>query len=91
MEGLLSVGKYPWWYPESLARRRPHLEVRGKVLGALRAFMAGRDMVEVETPALQVSPGQEPHLLAFATDLQGPHPEDRRRLFLHTSPEFAMK
>ncbi len=91
MEGLLTVMKYPWWYPEAFARRRPHLEARGRVMAALRAFMAGREMVEVETPALQVSPGQEPHLLAFATELQGPHPEDRRRLYLHTSPEFAMK
>ena len=53
--------------------------------------MVERQILEVETPALQVSPGLEPHLLAFATDLQGPHPDERRRLFLHTSPEFAMK
>ncbi|MEI6556844.1 MAG: EF-P lysine aminoacylase EpmA [Rhodospirillaceae bacterium] len=91
MEGSLTGTKYPWWYPEVFARRRHHLEVRGRVTAALRGFMAGRAMVEVETPALQVSPGQEPHLLAFATDLQGAHPEERRQLFLHTSPEFAMK
>jgi lysyl-tRNA synthetase class 2 len=53
--------------------------------------MAGRELIEVDTPALQVSPGQEPHLLAFATELQEPDPDRRRRLYLHTSPEFAMK
>ena len=83
--------EYPWWYPEALARRLPHLEARGRVTAALRAFMVERGMTEVETPALQVSPGLEPHLLAFATELQGVHPEDRRTLHLHTSPEFAMK
>lgn len=81
----------PWWRPESLARRRPHLEARGRALGAVRRFMAEGAFVEVDTPALQVSPGQEPHLLAFATDLQEPDPERRRRLYLHTSPEFSMK
>ena len=87
----MPISTSPWWHPEALARRRPHLEARGRVLGAVRRFMAGRDVIEVETPALQVSPGQEPHLLAFATDLREPNPEVRRRLYLHTSPEFAMK
>lgn len=87
----MAGAKYPWWYPEALARRRPHLEVRGRVTQALRAFMAEREMIEVETPALQVSPGMEPHLLSFATELQGPYPDERRTLHLHTSPEFAMK
>jgi lysyl-tRNA synthetase class 2 len=81
----------PAWHPESFHRRRPHLAVRGRVLGALRRVFEEQGFVEVDTPALQVSPGMEPHLQAFATDLQGPHPDDRRRLYLHTSPEFAMK
>jgi lysyl-tRNA synthetase class 2 len=44
----------------------------------------------VETPALQQSPGLEPHLMAFATELQEPG-AGLRPIFLHTSPEFAMK
>jgi lysyl-tRNA synthetase class 2 len=60
------------------------------MVAALRAFFAARDFVEVETAALQVSPGNEAHLHAFATELTGP---DQRsaRLYLHTSPEFAAK
>ncbi len=81
----------PWWHPDELTRRRPYLDVRSRVTGAVRSFMAERDMLEVETPALQVSPGMEPHLLAFATDLQEPDPDQSGRLYLHTSPEFAMK
>jgi elongation factor P--(R)-beta-lysine ligase len=44
----------------------------------------------VETAALQVSPGNETHLHAFATELIGPAGE-RAALYLHTSPEFACK
>ena len=81
----------PSWAPAVFARRRAHLAVRGRVLGAVRRFFEENAFVEVDTPALQVSPGMEPHLQAFATELVGPHPDDRLRLHLHTSPEFAMK
>ena len=37
-----------------------------------------------------MSPGNETHLHAFATDLIGPDGESRP-LYLHTSPEFACK
>ncbi|SMH58903.1 EF-P lysine aminoacylase EpmA [Azospirillum agricola] len=86
-----SSSMLPPWHPREFARRRPFLSARGRVLGAVRRFFEEHAFVEVDTPALQVSPGMEPHLQAFATDLQGPHPDDRRRLYLHTSPEFAMK
>lgn len=79
-----------WWHPGLYARRRPNLMRRAKALAALRAWFARQDFVEVETPALQVSPGLEPHLHAFATDLVAPDGA-RRQLYLHTSPEFAMK
>ncbi|MEK9970376.1 MAG: amino acid--tRNA ligase-related protein, partial [Ferrovibrio sp.] len=80
----------PWWHPELYARRRPNLLLRQRVLAALRSGFAGLGFVEVETPALQVSPGLEPHLKAFATELENPDGSSRR-LYLHTSPEFAMK
>jgi elongation factor P--(R)-beta-lysine ligase len=79
-----------WWRPERFAAKRAHLEVRGRVMAAIRRFFAERDFAEVDTPALQVSPGIEPHLMAFATELDEPG-EGRRPRFLHTSPEFAMK
>ncbi|CAK0743548.1 Elongation factor P--(R)-beta-lysine ligase [uncultured Gammaproteobacteria bacterium] len=81
----------PWWHPDSFARRRPFLAIRSRILAATRHFFDLHDFIEVETPALQVSPGVEPHLLPFATELQGPHPDQRQTLYLHTSPEFAMK
>ncbi|MGH7045218.1 MAG: EF-P lysine aminoacylase EpmA [Stellaceae bacterium] len=80
-----------WWHRERFARRRGRLEQRSRLLGAVREFFAARDFIEVETPALQVSPGLEPHLLAFSTTLHNPRDGSTRRRYLHTSPEFAMK
>ena len=51
---------------------------------------AARDFAEVETAILQVSPGNEAHLHAFATELIAPD-ATRHPLYLHTSPEFAAK
>ena len=79
-----------WWRPDRFARKREHLAARSRITAATRAFFAARDFAEVETPALQVSPGLEPHLMAFATSLDEPGEETRTR-YLHTSPEFAMK
>lgn len=81
----------PWWRPDRLARRRVNLDARGRMLSAVRAFFAAADYVEVDTPALQVSPGLEPHLKAFSTVLHDPRDGAARLRYLHTSPEFAMK
>jgi len=80
-----------WWRPEALARRKANLEIRAKALAAVRTFFATLEFVEVETPCLQISPGLEPHLKAFATGLADPFGDADRTLYLHTSPEFAMK
>jgi elongation factor P--(R)-beta-lysine ligase len=83
--------KTAWWHPEQYARRKPFLAVRQKVIAVMRAYFAGEAFAEVDTPALQVMPGGEVHLQAFATELKGPRPGPGRRLYLHTSPEIAMK
>jgi elongation factor P--(R)-beta-lysine ligase len=80
-----------WWRPERFALRRRRLEQRALILSAVRGFFAEHGFVEVETPALQVSPGLEPHLKALATDLDDSRDGSRQRRYLHTSPEFAMK
>ena len=80
----------PFWLPGVHGARRPHLVARGRIATALRAWFAAQDFIEVETAALQVSPGNETHLHAFATDLIGPG-GGRRGLYLRTSPEFACK
>ena len=80
-----------WWQPERFAARRGRLEARERILGAVRSFFSGRGYVEVDTPALQVSPGLEPHLRAFSTTLHDPRDGRVAERYLHTSPEFAMK
>ena len=81
-----------WWDRTRYAARRPRLIARARVVTAIRQFFAEAGFVEVETPALQVSPGLEPHLDAFETTLREPFHDGRQRtVYLHTSPEFAMK
>lgn len=79
-----------WWDPARMADRLPRLRVRARMAAVLRRYFDERGFLEVETPALQVSPGIEPHLRAFATELSEPFGETHA-LYLHTSPEFAMK
>ena len=84
-------GRASWWQPDRFEHRRPVLLARAAILAALRRTFADHGFVEVDTPALQVSPGMEPHVWAFATELNAPDGTGGQRLYLHTSPEFAMK
>lgn len=81
----------PAWHPEKFARRRPALEIRQRVIRAIRAYFDAEKFAEVDTPALQISPGNEVHLQAFKTEWHDPHGGKPHTLYLHTSPEFAMK
>jgi elongation factor P--(R)-beta-lysine ligase len=83
-------GSSPFWAPHVHADRRPFLLARGKIVAALRVWFAANDFVEVETGALQVSPGNETHLHAFATSLMAPDGASST-LYLRASPEFACK
>ena len=67
-----------WWRPDRLAARRANLAARGRILGAVRDFFAEEGFIEVETPALQVSPGLEPHLET--------HPRADQRLHRSSHP-----
>ncbi len=73
----------PWWDRDSYADRRPFLLARGRILSALRDWFRKRGFLEVETPALQVSPGNEIHLHAFATELAAPGGERTPLLSAH--------
>lgn len=84
------MAETPWWQRDRFAARAPHLATRSAVLRAVRRYFEGEGFAEVDTPALQISPGLEPHLRAFATTLDEPG-VGARPFFLHTSPEFAMK
>ena len=71
----------PWWDRDRHADRRGFLLARAKIVAAVRAWFADQGFIEAEPGALAVSPGAEVHVGAF----------EARGLYLHTSPEFAMK
>lgn len=79
-----------WWDRNRHADRRPFLDKRALITERTRQFFRAEGFVEVETPILQVSPGNETHLHAPQTELTD---RDGRRLqrYLRTSPEFALK
>ncbi len=79
-----------WWIPAIHADRRPLLLTRNRIQAALRSYLAAEGFIEVDPAALQVSPGNEAHLHGFATQAIG-NDGVSRPMYLHTSPEFAMK
>jgi len=85
------ISRQPWWRADSLARRRPFLDARRASTKAMRAYFQAEGFIEVETPAVQVSPGIERHIQPFATTLRDPLGEGAAPRYLHTSPEFSMK
>lgn len=80
----------PFWDRGRHRDRRPFLRARNRIVAAVRGWFAAEGFVEVDPGALQISPGNETHLHAFATDWVGPG-GGRVPRYLHTSPEFAMK
>lgn len=65
---------------------------RQRLYASLRRFFEAAGYEEVETPLLVPTPGMEPHINAFEVPFV---PETEvgvpRKLYLHTSPEYAMK
>ncbi|WP_163882917.1 EF-P lysine aminoacylase EpmA [Rhizobium laguerreae] len=80
----------PWWTPSVHADRRPFLIGRNAIQAALRGFFSREDFIEVDTAVLQISPGNEAHLHAFATEALTTDGQ-KAPFYLHTSPEFACK
>ncbi|WP_210528847.1 EF-P lysine aminoacylase EpmA [Rubellimicrobium arenae] len=80
----------PWWTPSRHDTRRPLLLARNRLQARLRGWFLDQDFLETDPSALQASPGNEAHLHAFATQAIG-NDGQPRTLYLHTSPEFALK
>jgi lysyl-tRNA synthetase class 2 len=79
-----------WWHPSRHADRRPALLARNRLQAGIRGWLAARDFLEVDPSALQTSPGNETHLHAMGVSAIG-NDGQARQMYLHTSPEFAMK
>jgi lysyl-tRNA synthetase class 2 len=72
------------WRPTA---RRAALPRRAQALTTLRDFFRARQVLEVETPALVNSPVSDVNLGNVDAHLPG----NDRPMYLHTSPEYAMK
>ncbi len=86
----MSPDALPWWSPEAHARKRGYLAARGAIKARFRAWFGDEGFTETECGHLQRSPGNEAHLHAFETAYVAEN-GTRTPLYLHTSPEFAMK
>lgn len=73
------------WQPTATRER---LVLRAGLLARARAFFAARGVLEVETPALVHCAVTDVHLSAAEVRLSG---FESAPLYLHTSPEYAMK
>lgn len=69
----------PTWQPSATPDT---LRRRARLLADIRAFFAGRDVLEADVPALSAAAAQEPQLDSLACGDVG---------WLHTSPEFGLK
>ncbi len=79
-----------WQKLRERSEARENVVKRSQVITAIRSFFAAESFLEVETPLVVPSPGTEPYLEVFETQLAV---DDGRvkRAFLLTSPELAMK
>jgi len=71
------------WRPTATHER---LQVRATLLARTRAFFAARQVLEVDTPVLVNAAVSDTHVHSVSVQVGG-----AATLFLHTSPEYAMK
>ncbi len=82
------------WRPSA---SRARLAERAALLARTREFFAGRGVLEVDTPLVVNAPVSDPHIHSATVSLtSAPHSgaagaPAAATLYLHTSPEYAMK
>ena len=81
------AGDIPWQPCATFAV----LKQRAGLLDQIRSFFRARDVLEVDTPVLSAAGTPSPVLENFRAVYRGPGVSQARTLYLHTSPEFAMK
>ncbi|WP_254275375.1 EF-P lysine aminoacylase EpmA [Halomonas sp. 3H] len=76
----------PDWQPTASIET---LRDRARLIAEVRAFFAERGVLEVESPVLGHGGSTDPHLASLSA--RATTPAGPERLWLQTSPEFAMK
>ena len=74
------------WRPTA---SREMLQQRAALLARARGFFAARGVLEVDTPMVVNAPVTDAHIHSAQVMFEGD--AGKRRFFLHTSPEYAMK
>ncbi len=67
------------------------LQLRAQIYAKIRAFFQQRNVLEVETPIMSHAATTDPHLASIPTLYQTMGDKQTQTLYLHTSPEYAMK
>lgn len=62
---------------------------RSHLYKTIRQFFESRNVLEVETPVLNESTGTDPYIDSF--EVINPYDKTSNKMYLQTSPEFAMK
>jgi lysyl-tRNA synthetase class 2 len=79
------------WHPSATPGA---LRARAALLARTREFFAARGVLEVDTPLLVSAPVSDVHIASARVELSGAQSAAGAaltRLYLHTSPEYAMK
>ncbi len=71
--------------------RLESLRLRARLYAGIRAFFAGRGVLEVETPVLSAAGNTEPNIESFSTPFSGHVDAGSRERWLRTSPEYPLK
>jgi len=73
------------WQPSATLET---LRLRARIVTQIREFFATRNVLEIDTPSLSLAGTTDPALTSMRTTVNA---LGATRLYLHTSPEFAMK
>ena len=73
-----------------IKNNKKHLDLRWRIIRAIREFFWEKEFIEVETPHILVLPGQEPYLSPMRVPVSNERGEVTES-YLHTSPEYTMK
>src|SRR3954470_8868135 len=79
-----------WLNRTSDPRRLHGTQIRSRIEAEIRHYFMNQGFLETRTPLLVPCPGMETHIRPFCARSTDPQKENER-LFLPTSPEFAMK
>ncbi|WP_254422943.1 EF-P lysine aminoacylase EpmA [Rhodanobacter sp. B05] len=71
--------------------RLASLQLRARLNALARAFLAERDVLEVETPILSAAGNTEPNIESFTTRFSGHVDAGAPERWLRTSPEYPLK